>query len=207
MCFNAFARMLILGSKSWRRFRMYLIRPLFGSHGRNFLFDPDGCYTYQNIHVGDDVSLGWRPTVLAALSEIRIGSKVMFGPNVSIIGGGHNTSVQGQFMSDVRVKTGNEDLGVVIQDDVWIGAHAIILRGVTVGRGSVVGAGAVVTRSVPPYCVVGGNPAAVIRFRWDVKTILTHEAVLYPPEERLSFELLEHWQREFSMLPPLRNTQ
>ena len=69
---------------------MLLYRPLFGSYGRNFHFDPDGLYTYSNIFVGDDVSLGWRPTLIAALSEIRIGNKVMFGPNVTIVGGGHN---------------------------------------------------------------------------------------------------------------------
>jgi len=51
---------------------------------------------------------------------------------------------------------------VTIEDDAWIGARAIILKGVTVGRASIVGAGAVVTKDVPPYSIVGGNPAVVI---------------------------------------------
>ncbi len=52
---------------------------------------------------------------------------------------------------------------VVFEDDVWVGAHAVVLKGVTLHRGAVVGAGAVVTESVPPMCVVAGNPARVIK--------------------------------------------
>ena len=54
---------------------------------------------------------------------------------------------------------------IIIGDDVWIGGHVIILPGVNIGNGAIVGAGAVVTRDVPEYAVVGGNPAKVIRFR------------------------------------------
>lgn len=88
----------------------------------------------------------------------------MFGPGVVVIGGGHNSTAIGKFMSDVHERTGNEDLGVVIQDDVWVGARAILLRGVIVGRGAVIAAGSVLTKSVPPYAVVGGNPARIIKF-------------------------------------------
>ncbi len=55
--------------------------------------------------------------------------------------------------------------GVVVESDVWIGARSILLDGVTIGRGSVVGAGSVVTRDVPEYTVVAGNPARVLRHR------------------------------------------
>ena len=54
---------------------------------------------------------------------------------------------------------------VTISDDVWIGANAIILPGVTIGKGSVIAGGAVVTKDVEPYMIVGGNPAKVIRSR------------------------------------------
>lgn len=201
---RTFAHWMILWRRVSRRVRMCVYRPLFGAHGRRFVFDPDGFYSYANIYVGDDVSLGYRPMLMAALSEIRIGNHVMFGPEVAIIGGGHNISVVGRFMTDVHEKTGNEDLGVVIEDDVWVGARAIILRGVTVGRGSIIAAGAIVTKSVPPYAVVGGNPARVIKFRWNIPTILQHEQALYPPEQRLSAEQLHEWQTVGKMLPPRR---
>ena len=184
---------------------MLMYRPLFGSHGRNFKFDPDGSYSHSSIHVGDDVSLGWRPTLMAALSEIRIGNKVMFGPHVTIIGGVHNIVSPGHFMTDVHEKTDNDDLLVVIDDDVWVGAHVIILRGVHVGRGSVIAAGAVVTKSVPPYSIVCGNPARVLRFRWDIDTILLHEQALYPMEARLTRDNLDRWQKNAAMLSPLRS--
>ena len=194
---------LLCFRRVWRVMRMAVYRPLFGSYGRNFRFDPNGDYTYRNIHVGHDVHLGMRPTLNATRATIRIGSRVMFGPEVTIRGGNHRADAVGQFMFGVKdaQKRPEDDLGVVIEDDVWVGTRAVITHGVTIGRGAIVAAGAVVTKSAPPYAVVGGNPAIVIKFRWKVETILEHERLLYPPEERLSKCELEHWQKEKQMLP------
>jgi maltose O-acetyltransferase len=183
---------------------MYALRPLFECYGAGFMFDPDGHYSFANISVGNDVSLGVRPIMIAALSKIRIGSHVMFGPEVVVVGGGHNMTVTGRYMKQVHEKTGDEDLGVVIEDDVWIGARAMILRGVRIGRGAVVAAGAVVTKSVPPYGIVAGNPARIVRFRWEPETIIRHEQALYPPEARLDPGELAQHARGGEMLPPLR---
>lgn len=78
-----------------------------------------------------------------------------------------------------------------MENDVWIGAHVTLLSGVTVGRGAIVAAGAVVTKDVPPYAVVGGVPARVIKFKWSVEEVLEHENALYPPSERFSREELQ----------------
>ncbi len=182
-----------------------MYRPLFGSYGRNFRFDPRGVYTYNNIQVGDDISLGQRPVLIATRSKIVLGSKVMFGPSVTIIGGNHTTSYVGRFMSDIQEtdKLPEDDSDVVIQDDVWVGAGAIILHGVTIGRGSIIAAGAVVTRSIPPYAVVAGVPARVLKFRWDVESILVHEGALYPMDKRFAREDLERWQRALVMSPKI----
>jgi acetyltransferase-like isoleucine patch superfamily enzyme len=193
------AKLHLFASRAWRRILMYLYRPLFAKHGRNFVFDPFGLYTFGTIFVGDDVNLGYRPILMAAKSTIRIGNHVMFGPEVVLIGGGHNTSVVGEFMTKVHVKRPEDDLGVIIEDDVWIGARAIILRGVTVGRGSIIAAGAIVKRNVPPYSVVAGVPAKVIKFRWNVDTILEHEQRLYSAESRLSREVLSAFQQSPSL--------
>lgn len=163
---------------------MYCLLPLFKSHGRNVRFDPDGFYSFENISLGTDVSLGLLATLLAGRSTIRIGNKVMFGPQVTVIGGNHNAAEVGRFMFDVTEKRPGDDLGVVIEDDVWVGARATILRGVTVGRGSIVAAGSVVTKSVPRYAIVAGCPARVIRFRWNHETIVSHENLLYPAADR-----------------------
>ncbi|CAG0905860.1 unnamed protein product, partial [Darwinula stevensoni] len=80
----------------------------------------------------------------------------MFGPNVTIMGGNHNTSVIGAFMYDVREKLPENDQPVIIEDDVWVGTGVIILKGVTIGKGSIIAAGSVVTKSCKPYSILGG---------------------------------------------------
>lgn len=155
-------------------------RSRFRSYGKNFSFDPFGVYTYESICVGDNVNLGYRPVLIAALSRIVIGDNVMLGPQVTIRGGNHRIDVVGKAMIEVgeAEKRPEDDPGVIIESDVWIGTRAIILAGVTIGRGSVVAGGAVVTQSVAPYSIVGGNPARLIRMRWDEDTIAEHERLL-----------------------------
>jgi acetyltransferase-like isoleucine patch superfamily enzyme len=92
---------------------------------------------------------------------IRIGNNVMISPRVSLYAENH--VIAG---IDIPMKEqGVTQKGIVIEDDCWIAANSIILDGVTVGRGSVVAAGAVVTRDVPPYSVVAGVPATIIKSR------------------------------------------
>lgn len=196
------AKIHVLACKIIKRLLMYLYRPLFASHGKNFCFDPYGFYTFETISVGDDVFMYQRPMLMAADSSITIGNKVMFGPEVMIVGGRHNSSVVGQFMYDVHQKLPDDDLGVTIEDDVWVGSRATILRGVVVGRGAIVAAGSVVTKSVPPYALAAGVPARVIKFRWDVDTILLHEEKLYPASQRLTREKLLEIQRDVRFEQP-----
>jgi maltose O-acetyltransferase len=193
------ARPLLFVKRLRRLLLMGIYRPLFASYGRNFRFDPAGDYSYGTIYVGHDVNLGLRPFLNATRSTIRIGNKVVFGPEVTIRGGNHRTDLVGRFMADVTEaeKLPENDLDVVIEDDVWIGTRAIILHGVTIGRGAIIGAGAVITKSVPPYAIVGGVPAKVIKFRWDVETILRHESSLYPSEQRLTRAALEQWREQY----------
>jgi acetyltransferase-like isoleucine patch superfamily enzyme len=175
----------------WRRLRMYLLLPLLKEHGRNIWLDPDGIYSFENISLGSDVSLGQAPILMAAESSIIIGNKVMFGPGVTLLGGRHNTAQPGRFMFDVKEKRPDDDLGIVIEDDVWIGSKAVILRGVTIGRGAIVAAGSIVTKNVPAYAVMVGCPARILKFRWDLDTILQHERTLYILEDRISEEQLK----------------
>jgi acetyltransferase-like isoleucine patch superfamily enzyme len=90
---------------------------------------------------------------------IRIGNRVRIAPFVQMIAGNHDISDPGAPIG--RIVTGR----IVIEDNVWVAGRVIITAGVTVGRNAVLAAGAVVTRDVPPYAVVGGVPAKVIRDR------------------------------------------
>ena len=80
---------------------------------------------------------------------------------------------------------------MVVEKDVWIGCNVTLLAGVTVGRGSVVAAGAVVNKDIVPYSICGGIPAKFIKFKWSIDEVLKHESILYPEEDRYSRKELE----------------
>ena len=69
----------------------------------------------------------------------------------------------------MRLQGYAEAIPVVIEDDVWVGARVIVLPGIRIGKGSVIGAGAIVTKDVPPFSICVGNPARIIRSRNDPK--------------------------------------
>ncbi len=106
---------------------------------------------------------------------------------------GNHARVLGRFVSDItdKDKPQGYDHVVIIEKDVWIGSNVTILAGVHVGRGATIAAGAVVNKDVPPYSIVGGVPAKVLKFYWTIDQILEHEATLYPENERYSQEELE----------------
>jgi maltose O-acetyltransferase len=116
-------------------------------------------YTGWEIEIGDDSSLGIDCMIPY---DLKVGKDVMMGPFVVIVGGGHEFS-----RSDIpmRLQGRRKYQPVRIEDDVWIGARVIILSGVKIGKGAIIGAGAVVTKDVPPYAICAGNPARVIKYR------------------------------------------
>ena len=104
---------------------------------------------------------------------LRIGSYVSIAEGVVfILGGQHQTNTFTTFPLKAYFsrKDNNQDSSskgpIEIEDEVWIGTNSIILSGVKIGKGSIVGAGAVVTKDIPPYTVAAGNPAKVIRYRF-----------------------------------------
>jgi acetyltransferase-like isoleucine patch superfamily enzyme len=173
-----FSLLILYFLKIYRKCLMQIYKPLFKKYGRNFVFDPFGIYSFKTIQVGDDVYIGPGANFSASKSYIKIGSKVLFGPNVTIRGGNHNTSVIGKYMFDVKEKRADDDLPVIIEDDVWVGVGAIILKGVTIGRGSIVAAGSVVNKNIPAYSIAGGIPAKVLKKRFTNTEIELHERLL-----------------------------
>ncbi len=153
----------------------------FRSCGRNVRFFPiSSSFNYSCISIGNDVYIG--PGAMfggSTQAGIFIGNKVMFGPKVTIITGRHNTPLDGRYMFDIKEKMSGDDLPVHLEDDTWFGARSIILRGVRVGRGAIVAAGALVTKDVPPYAIVAGFPAGIIKYRGVMEEIAQHEQKLY----------------------------
>ncbi|MBQ4071551.1 MAG: acyltransferase [Clostridia bacterium] len=155
---------------AYRIFWAPIIKGSFAKCGKAVTV-PRGCRFsgIENIHVGNNVSFGVGTTVLTTKAKLYIGNDVMFAPNVVIVTGDHRIDIPGRAMASVRddEKLPENDMDVVIEDDVWLGANVTVLKGVTIHTGSVISAGAVVTRDVEPYSIVGGVPARFIRKRFE----------------------------------------
>ena len=137
--------------------RQAILQQLLGHPGQNsFIEPPFYCAYGRNIYIGNHVFLNVLCTILDC-NEVRIGHHVMIGPGVQIYTAAHFLQAEARNQGWEIAKA------IVIEDNVWLGGGAILLPGVTIGRSAVVGAGAVVSRCVPPNTVVAGNPARVIR--------------------------------------------
>ena len=132
----------------------------------------------HNLSIGDNTSIPKGSVFYCTEAPLTIGKKVVFGPRPTIITGDHRIDVVGRYILDNVEKLPENDAPVVIEDDVWCGANVTILKGVTIGRGSVIAAGAVVTRSIPPYSIAGGVPAKVLKQRFTPDEIEKHEKIL-----------------------------
>jgi virginiamycin A acetyltransferase len=136
------------------------------------------CACYGNINFGRFTSVFGGGTVLSSiLSTIKVGSFCSIGQNVNIQDSNHridkiSSYFMGRNIFEMAIKHDVSTKGsVLIEDDVWIGANSVILSGVTIGRGSIIGAGSVVTKNIPPYSIAFGTPAKIIKQRFKDETI------------------------------------
>jgi acetyltransferase-like isoleucine patch superfamily enzyme len=159
--------------------RMYIVRPnLF--HQRSTVIIGD------NFHAQGDIKWNSFGIIQPVLFYLRTpGAKIIIGNNVGISGSTISADTTVTIGNSVLIGTGciisdtdahpikAEDRmdhtktlskPIIIDDDVFIGARSIILKGVKIGKGSVVGAGSVVTKDVPPFCIVAGNPAKIVKY-------------------------------------------
>lgn len=172
------AKIFLFFFKFIDRVLMFIYLPLFKKRGRNIKFFPsNSSFSYKTIELGDNVFIGPNAR-FSAIKLIRIGSKVMIGPSVTIMGGDHNFNQVGSYMYDTTEKLPENDLPVIIKDDVWIGNNSIILKGVTIGKGSIVAAGSLVLKDVCEYTIVGGVPAKRIKDRFTKKELEEHKKIM-----------------------------
>ena len=137
--------------------RTKLLRELLAEVGENCYVEPPlhanwGCHT----HFGNNVYANFNLTLVDD-TDIFVGDSVMFGPNGTLATAGHPVD------PELRRKVAQFNLPIRIGNNVWIGANAVVLPGITIGDNSVIGAGSVVTRDVPPDVVAVGNPCRVLR--------------------------------------------
>lgn len=144
----------------------------------------EGCYIDGCRCIGDKIILGRfvylngpGTTISALVNKVEIGSFSSIAEGVKIYEWNHkidrlsthffNVNV---FKEDILLDI-NSNGDVIIEEDVWIGSNSVVLSGVTIGRGSIIGAGSVVTKDIPKYSIAFGNPAKIYRKRFDNKTI------------------------------------
>ena len=122
-----------------------------------------GKYSYGPLNI---MTWGAENEKLTIGSFVSIAGDVLF-----ILGGNHNINTFSTYPFKVKFLGAEREAWskghIVVEDDVWIGERATILSGVRIGRGAIVGAGSVVAKDVPPYAIVVGNPARVVRYRFD----------------------------------------
>lgn len=133
------------------------------SIGRNFT-----CQCGKHIFIGEKTIINDNCTLMDE-NYIYIGSKVLIAPHVQFYTATHPVCFEERFVEDWNENSGElffrtKALPITVEDEVWIGGGSIVLAGVTIGRGSVIGAGSVVTKSIPAHCVAVGNPCKVIKW-------------------------------------------
>jgi len=143
------------------KLRKVVYTRLMGTCGENLcIYENVKIRNLKNIKAGNDLYIN-ACGIIDAYTKIIIGNNVMIGPNVQLMTVSHcfdNTRIPMQ-KQDTVYKT------ITIGNDVWIGAGSIILPGITIGNGCVIGAGSVVTKNVPDFAVVVGNPARIVKIR------------------------------------------
>jgi acetyltransferase-like isoleucine patch superfamily enzyme len=153
--FDSFGTHCVMG----RRVRVWgPVRIFIGS--RSALFEDVIISGVGEVRIGDQTTIGHN-SVLVSRQRIEIGNNTMLAAFCYVLDNDHefdhpSVPIPEQGLRISPVKIGN---------DVWVGAHSIILRGVTIGDGAVVAANSVVTQDVPPYAVVAGSPAKIVKYR------------------------------------------
>ncbi|MCA1021069.1 acyltransferase [Halobacillus litoralis] len=142
------------GGKIAKKFRYYCTSKIIKSIGDNVNIER-GAVIMKSLVIGDNSGVGVKSVIG---DEVKIGKDVMMGPECLIYTNNHKFDT-----SNMKFTGKTDTLPVKVEDNVWIGARVIILPGVTIGKGSIIGAGAVVTKNVPDYSIAAGNPAKVVK--------------------------------------------
>lgn len=156
-------------------------------------------YNEDNLIMEEKAAIGPNSEIMNPRCKF-IMRKWSFTARELLVVDGNHMSIVGIPLIDVRDEDKDRldvnheyNKDIIVEEDVWIGARVTLCAGAHINRGSIVAAGAVVTKEFPPYTVLGGVPAKFIKFKWTIDQILEHESKLYLEEERFTREELENY--------------
>ncbi len=159
-----------------------------GMMGTHVKIAPGSFLNEKNLYLEDYTMLQEGIRLISNEGRLIVKKYSVVASNCIFIPGTHRLKVGVPFYLAAKYHIGDEDKQIVIEEDCWVGAGCIVLPGVKIGRGSVVGAGSVVTKDVLPYSVVAGVPAKIIAVKFREEDVLLHEQVLYSADERMTQE-------------------
>lgn len=170
------------------------LRSQFGYCAENAIFgypmtiyNPKGLFLYENVKL-----LQFSCIINSKHEKVIIKKYSVIAAHSTFVTNNHISTVTiPQFLLG-QSHINDKSRDIIVNEDCWIGTGVIVLAGVNVGRGSVIGAGSIVTKDIPPYAVVAGNPAKIIAVKFSIPQIIEHEKALYPEKERFSLEHLHH---------------
>lgn len=141
----------------------------------------------KTVVIEENVNIRFGIKIINARTEtVVIKRGTTIAPNVTIVTNNHVPTVGVSTFLLTSLHLNDKSTDIIVGEDVWIGVNATILAGASLGRGTVVGANAVVTKPTPPYSVVVGAPARIVATRFTKEQILKHEKLLYKEEEILN---------------------
>ena len=177
----------------------YDTRPeTLGYCGKNvYIGYPISVHNPQNVFMHDDTSIKEGCKIINTTGKFIMKKKAGAAQGLTVITGNHHPIKGKWFYDSVRYGLADIEKDIIVEEDVRIGANVTLLCGVTVGRGCIIGANSVVRKSTPPYSIVMGNPAQVVKFIFTQDEIIEHEKALYSPEERIPLEKIKKYFEQF----------
>lgn len=189
------------------KIKLKLIRIRWAKKNKHNYTVPINQFNTQLVSVGKKTYGGLYVLTFNNESKLKIGAYCSIAPNVAFMLSAdhyiHNISTY-PFMAKIfgekyeGISKGN----IIVDDDVWIGYGAIIMSGVHIGQGAVIAAGAVVTKDIPPYAIVGGVPAKVIKYRFELET---REKLLNIDFNKFNDEMIGKYKHE--LYKPLKDVE